>query len=165
MNSEENLRGLELRLEKIESERISILREINVAREQLAKETEENRPMLGRPIDRKSLSSNSDKVDLFLCLFGARQEIYPRRWENLKTRKSGYAPVCANEWNKPLCDKPKVKCAECPNQRFLPLDNTAVENHLRGSTTIGTYAIRQAQVFADQSIKARLYLPNWLEFA
>ncbi len=42
-----------------------------------------------------------------------------------------------------VCEKPRVKCSECPNQAFPPLDELATRDHLTGKHTIGTYAIRQ----------------------
>ena len=85
----------------------------------------------------------TEKVALFLSLFGARRSVYPKFWENPKTGKKGYSPACANEWQRPLCAKPKIKCTECRHQKFPPLDAAAVETHLRGEHTIGTYAIRE----------------------
>ncbi len=84
-----------------------------------------------------------EKVALFLFLFGARRSVYPKFWENSKAGKKGYSPACANEWQRPLCAKPQVKCTECRHQKFPPLDELAVEAHLRGEQTIGTYAIRE----------------------
>ena len=83
----------------------------------------------------------AEKVALFLDLFGTRRSVYPKRWENEKSRKSGYSPACENEWRPNVCYKPKVKCAECLHQRFPPLDERAVEAHLRGTHTLGVYAI------------------------
>lgn len=83
----------------------------------------------------------SEKVALFLELFGARRSVYPKRWENQKTGKSGYAPACDNEWRAGICEKPKVKCAECLHQRFPCLDDRSVEGHLRGAHTLGVYTI------------------------
>lgn len=37
----------------------------------------------------------AEKVALFLDLFGTRRSVFPRRWENGKTGKSGYSPACA----------------------------------------------------------------------
>lgn len=82
-----------------------------------------------------------DKIALFLDLFGTRREVFPKRWENAGTGKSGYAPACDNEWRPGICRKPQVKCSECPHQRFPPLDGRAVEQHLRGVHTAGVYAI------------------------
>mgnify|MGYP001216228751 CR=1 FL=1 len=30
--------------------------------------------------------------------FGGRTDVFPVRWENSRTGKSGYAPACVNEW-------------------------------------------------------------------
>jgi hypothetical protein len=142
MSQEKRLLDLESRLQKLDTDRVSLVREICNLREQVTKEAEASRTLLGRPIAQLDLSTNTGKVHLFLELFRARHEIFPKRWENSKTGKSGYAPACANEWVRPLCDKPKVKCAVCPNQKFIPLDDAAVGSHLRGTATIGTYAIK-----------------------
>lgn len=87
--------------------------------------------------------SPSEKISLFLSLFRCRGDVYPRLWENTKSGRKGYSPVCRNEWSKIVCEKPRVKCSECPNQAFPPLDEVAVRDHLTGKHTIGTYAIRQ----------------------
>jgi superfamily II DNA or RNA helicase len=142
MNLEKRLQELESRLLKLDSDRVNLLREIQAVREEMNCEAQASRPLLGRPIGRLDLSTNPEKVRLFIELFRARQEIFPKRWENTKTGKSGYAPVCGNEWVRDICNKPKIKCADCNHQKFLPLDESAVESHLRGNFVIGTYAIR-----------------------
>ena len=87
----------------------------------------------------------AEKISLFQDLFGTRRSVYPQRWENGKTGKSGYSPACNNDSfanrQSGICRKPKVKCSECPHQRFPPLDERAVESHLRGEQTLGVYAI------------------------
>ena len=35
---------------------------------------------------------------LFPSLVRGRDDVFPRRWENAKTGKAGYAPACHNEW-------------------------------------------------------------------
>lgn len=87
--------------------------------------------MDSRPlIDRRS--SAEAKIRLFRSLFRGRDDIYARRFESRKTGKSGYAPACANEWVRDVCEKPRVKCAECPHRRFLPLTDEVVHWHLSG---------------------------------
>jgi len=71
------------------------------------------------PVDRTSPSQA--KIVLFRSPFRGRDDIYPRRFESRKTGKSGYAPACANEWVRGICEKPRIKCAECPNRRSLPV--------------------------------------------
>jgi hypothetical protein len=83
----------------------------------------------------------AEKVALFLDLFGTRRSVYPKRWENEKTGRNGYSPACDNEWRTGICEKPRVKCSDCPHQKFPPLDERAIEAHLRGAHTLGVYAI------------------------
>lgn len=89
-------------------------------------------------------NSPAEKIALFLNLFGTRRDVYPRRWENKKTNRSGYSPACSNEWQNGICRKPQIKCSECPHQRFLPLDARAIDAHLRGTEVLGVYAITEA---------------------
>lgn len=142
MTRKKQLQELENHLQKLDSDRITLIKEIQIIREEINREAESTRPLLGRPVVQSNLSTNSEKVHLFIELFRARQDIFPKRWENIKTKKSGYAPACGNEWKNTICNKPKIKCADCSHQKFLPFDESAVESHLRGSTVIGTYAIR-----------------------
>ncbi len=142
MSQEKRLQELESSLLKLDASRVSMMREIQDLREKVSSEMDSKRTLLGRPTALSAIATNPDKVRLFLELFRARHEIFPKRWENIKTGKSGYSPVCSNEWVKPLCNKPKVKCAVCTNQKFRPLDESAVEAHLRGLVSIGTYAIK-----------------------
>src|SRR3990167_5599966 len=77
-------------------------------------------------------SSIVDKITLFRSFFRGRDDVYPRRLENQKTQKSGYVPVCGNEWVKGICVKPKIKCLDCQHQRFLPVTDTVIQWHLSG---------------------------------
>ena len=63
--------------------------------------------------------------------------MYPRRFESRKTGKSGYAPACANEWVRGICEKPRIKCAECPHRRFLPVTDEVIRWHLSGRDDAG----------------------------
>ena len=81
-------------------------------------------------------SSSTDKVALFRRLFAGRPDVFPVRWENRKTAKSGYAPACANEWVRGICGKPQVKCGECPHQAFIPVSDDIIEKHLRGGDNL-----------------------------
>src|SRR3989454_1376427 len=78
------------------------------------------------------LSSSDEKIALFRSLFRGREDVYPRRFESRKTGKSGYAPACANEWVRGICEKPRIKCAECPHRRFLPVTDEVIRWHLSG---------------------------------
>ncbi len=76
--------------------------------------------------------SNAEKVALFRSLFRGRDDVFPRRWENAKTGKVGYAPACHNEWVRGICEKPRIKCSDCPNQAFVPVTDEVVRSHLQG---------------------------------
>ena len=82
-------------------------------------------------------SSPQAKIALFRSLFRGREDVYPRRFESRKTGKSGYAPACANEWVRGICEKPRIKCAECPNRRFLPVTDDVIRWHLSGRDAEG----------------------------
>ena len=77
-------------------------------------------------------SSSQSKITLFRSLFRGRDDVYPRQFESRKTGKSGYAPACANDWVRGICEKPRIKCAECPNRRFLPVTDDVIRWHLSG---------------------------------
>jgi hypothetical protein len=82
-------------------------------------------------------SSVEAKIALFRSLFRGRDDVYPRRFESRKTGRSGYQPACANEWATGLCEKPKVKCAECPSRRFLSVTDGVARWHLSGQDGYG----------------------------
>jgi len=77
------------------------------------------------------------KIALFRSLFRGRSDVYPRRFESRRTGKSGYQPACANEWLQGVCEKPRVKCSDCPHQRFVPITDEAIRWHLSGQDTEG----------------------------
>ena len=83
------------------------------------------------------LSSPEAKIALFRSLFRGRDDVYPRRFVSRKTGKSGYAPACANEWVRGICEKPRIKCAECPHRRFLPVTDDVIRWHLSGQDDEG----------------------------
>jgi hypothetical protein len=62
------------------------------------------------------------------------EDVYARRFESRKTGKSGYAPACANEWVRGICEKPRVKCAACPHRRFLPVTDDVIAGTFRRAT-------------------------------
>ena len=87
-----------------------------------------------------------ERIELFRSLFRGREDVFARRWYSKVTNKSGYQPVCVNEWRRGLCDKKAIKCAECPNRNFLSLGYDDVCRHLigndeNGCDVVGIYAI------------------------
>lgn len=80
------------------------------------------------------------KVALFRSLFRGREDVYPLRWER-KDGRSGYSPACSYEWKRPLCGKPRIRCADCENRKLLPVTDEVIHNHLIGKHTIGFYPL------------------------
>lgn len=77
-------------------------------------------------------SSPQEKITLFRSLFHGRDDVFARRWYSEKSKKSGYQPVCGNEWAVGICDKRKYKCSVCPNRSLLPLTDRDIFSHLSG---------------------------------
>jgi superfamily II DNA or RNA helicase/very-short-patch-repair endonuclease len=78
------------------------------------------------------------KIALFRARFRGREDVYARRFENPRTGRSGYAPACANEWVRGLCEKPQIACADCPNRQFLPVGDEVIRWHLTGHDGAGS---------------------------
>ena len=81
-------------------------------------------------------SSSQEKIEYFLSVFKGREDVYARRYHSTTTGKTGYTPVCKNEWVHGLCDKKKYRCAECPNREFRPLTADVVKAHLIGRDSL-----------------------------
>lgn len=124
------------------------LREI----ERLTQENNRLKNQLGASVQREpehdpstvhQYSSVEEKLDLYRSLFRGREDVYPVRWHN-KQGKSGYSPVCGNEWTS-VCQKPKIKCSACMHQKFLPITDDVLTSHLdaREDRTIGIYPMLQ----------------------
>ncbi|MGZ4357197.1 MAG: TOTE conflict system archaeo-eukaryotic primase domain-containing protein [Gaiellaceae bacterium] len=78
---------------------------------------------------RSAPASAAEKVALVRSLFRGRDDVYALRWESVRTANSGYAPATAEGWNR---HGPKT---------YLPLDDEALERHLRGRESIGVYPL------------------------
>jgi len=81
------------------------------------------------------------KVKLFRSLFRGREDIFPTRFVSKKTGKAGYAPACRNKFVPGVCELPRIKCGECPNQAFITFDDAAVVGHLTGRHVMGVYPL------------------------
>ena len=77
-------------------------------------------------------SSPQEKINLFKSLFVGRQDVFALRWQNSKSGKSGYSPVCANKWLSGKCDMKKYSCSTCPFKLPVRLDDKYFYNHLAG---------------------------------
>ena len=77
-------------------------------------------------------SSPQEKIDLYKSLFIGREDVFALRWQNTKTGKSGYSPVCQNKWVQGKCDMKKYSCSTCPFKLPVRLDDKYIYNHLAG---------------------------------
>ena len=115
--------------------------------EKLEKENKELKEKIyGKPEEKESIKeskviSNEEKGKIFMEVFKGRTDVYSKRWTSNKTGKSGYSPVCKNEYNTYKCDKPRVKCNECAYRELVPLTEDIVLKHLKGEITIGIYPL------------------------
>lgn len=133
----EEARRIRKRLAELDAERHELEKRLTHVERQSKAETESS-PLSTRVTGR---SPATEKIALYRSLFRGRDDLYPKRWENARTGKAGYAPVCANEWKPGLCGKPKLKCGACPNQAFPAITDEAIEAHLRGRLTLGVYPV------------------------
>ena len=121
------------RLSALEAERRSL---IAWQKELDRFQTEQAQPHIEMPHGSECFSS-AKKIAIFRRLFRGRQDVYPRRFESCKTGKSGYQPVCTNEWRRGICNKPRTKCSVCEYREWMPLSDAIIENHLRGVDELG----------------------------
>ena len=104
--SDEELKRLHARLNELDFERKKIVLKIANIQKQTT-------VFAGNSILNQVPETPEDKRELFLKLFRCRQDIYPKRWDNMAQNKSGYSPVCLNEW-KDFCPKKKKLKLESP---------------------------------------------------
>lgn len=121
----ETIDKLEKRLKDLENEKSSILNEISSLRSKLIEHKQNTNEF-----------SSKEKINIFMNLFRGRTDVFPKRWDNIKTNKSGYSPACSNEWIRGVCNKPKIKCGDCNNQLFIPLTANIVHKHLVGENNM-----------------------------
>ncbi|MBU8879645.1 DEAD/DEAH box helicase [Bacillus sp. FJAT-29790] len=81
-----------------------------------------------------------EKIYLFKNLFKGRPDVYAKRWES-ENGGNGYIPACALEWQKPLCQKPHIKCSQCQHRKLLPLTDRVLKEHMNSEITIGIYPL------------------------
>ena len=94
----------------------------------------------------------AEKIALFRSLFRGREDVFPRRFESRKTGRSGYAPACGNEWIRGICEKPRIKCTNCPHRAFLPVTDEVIRQHLSGKDPAGQdFVVGVYPMFADET--------------
>ena len=84
-----------------------------------------------------------DKIHLFRDTFHGRRDMVPRYWKSKDGQRIGYTPLCRNEWEKGLCQKP---CRTCANADYIPLSNPLILDHFKGNHILGVYPLLKGNV-------------------
>lgn len=123
---------------------------INTINQRLQELEDEKSKLLSRKLELESIDGDliaasssltaKDKIALFQEFFIGREDIHAFRWENA-SGESGYAIACHNEWQRGICEKPKIKCSDCTNSAYKRFDAKAIYDHLSGSQTVGLYPL------------------------
>ena len=108
----------EARLDRLEAARADARNELAALRSELASLS--GAPQLPVRSQHPSASgvpeTPADKIRLFRSLFRGRSDVFPTRFVSRRAGKVGYAPACRNKFVQGVCELPKRKCGDCPNQ-------------------------------------------------
>jgi superfamily II DNA or RNA helicase len=148
---EQKIAEIEAELSNLDHHRSHLLDELTQLRRQsLQKNFPDQLPLNLQEVSLTNQSPQEEKIKLFRSLFKGREDVVPRRFENTKTGKSGYAPICRNEWVAGICQKPKIACQDCNFRAFVPVSDEIIRDHLKGNDqndrvgrdfTIGVYPL------------------------
>ena len=81
---------------------------------------------------------SAEKIAIFKETFKGRTDVVPRYWFSKKSNRSGYSPLCHNEWKKGICHKP---CRTCNNADYIPLSDFLLLEHFKGHNILGIYPL------------------------
>jgi superfamily II DNA or RNA helicase len=136
LDAQQKIEEIEAELSDLEHRRSQLLDELSQLRqEMLQKDSSAQLKLQLQEILLNNQSPQEEKIRLYRSLFKGREDVFPRRFENSKTGKPGYAPVCHNEWATGICQKPKIACQDCNSRAFVPVSGEIIRNHLKGNTS------------------------------
>ena len=99
-------------------------------------------------------SSNAEKIQLFRSLFVGRDDVFARRFENVRKGTSGYSPCCENQWGAGCVLRQHKKCSECPVRQYVPVSDEVVRWHLRGKdASMKPFVMGLYPMLADESVR------------
>jgi hypothetical protein len=119
-SSSKEIADLQKRLADLDRERANVLAALEQLKGRAAAQVQPTIAKVAGAVASKAVLSNSDKVALFRSLFRGRDDVFPRRWENSKTGKSGYAPACRNEWIRAPVRNPGSSAATARTKHLCP---------------------------------------------
>ena len=79
-----------------------------------------------------------NKIQTYKEVFKGRADVVPKFWQTKDAQRSGYSPLCRNEWKEGLCNKP---CRACGNADYIPLSDELIWGHLTGKHILGVYPL------------------------
>ncbi|MDF1500079.1 MAG: DEAD/DEAH box helicase family protein [Anaerolineales bacterium] len=123
----EELSGLDSRREAILEQIDKLERQRALLIEGSANTLEE----LGEPTVTNQ-SSEEEKISLFRTLFRGREDVYARRYENVRTGKTGYFPASQTKGGRAFGGKANAASGDLNKRDFLPLTDAVIRNHLLG---------------------------------
>lgn len=151
----QQIQALESELSTLDAKRKALQDRISLLKSSKQSIAEKQLPFYQRSeSDVTNESTQGQKIAFFRSLFRGREDVYPRRFESKRTGKSGFQPVCRNEWIRPYCQKLKIECSNCENRDLISLSNEVIHNHLIGidpadryrrEYVIGVYEIENDQ--------------------
>lgn len=116
-----------------DSKRAELIARIKQLRQRKALLNQPAQPALQLPnVTVSNQSNQEEKIALFRSLFKGREDVFARRYESVRTGKSGYKPVYRIEWANGLLhttNNPRVKSS---SRDFIPLSNDVIRSHLLG---------------------------------
>jgi superfamily II DNA or RNA helicase len=147
-NIEQRISEIETELADLDNHRKQLLDELASLRQKLFRDqTPDQLPLQLPEVHVTNLSSQEQKISLFRSLFKGREDVFPRRFVNLKTGNSGYAPVFRDEGSSGFYEKSKFTSQ---GRNFIPLSDEIIRYHLQGHNpqertdkdfTIGVYPL------------------------
>ena len=144
---EKKIAEIEAELASVNHRRTQLLDELaNLRQRSMGKNSPAQLSVHLREAPVTNQSSQEQKIQLFRSLFKGREDVYARRFESVKTGKTGYAPVHINEW----IAESKGHHLGHDTRAFVPVNDEVIRNHLRGfdsqeypgkDYTIGVYPL------------------------
>jgi superfamily II DNA or RNA helicase len=138
MDIQEQLRSALKEIDRLKKENIKLKKDLHKVQ---GRKTSYSQTSNLKKIATDLTPKEKTAISLFMNLFRGRSDVFAQRWESNTTGKSGYSPVCENEWDKDLCRKPKIKCQDCSHQLFHTLTPQIIYDHLSGIKTVGIYPL------------------------
>jgi superfamily II DNA or RNA helicase len=117
----------------IDSKRAELIARIKQLRQRKALLNQPVQPALQLPnVEVSNQSNQEEKIALFRSLFKGREDVFARRFESVRTGKSGYQPVYRREWANGVFHKPNNPRIKSSSQDFVSLSNEVIRSHLLG---------------------------------